>query len=205
MDGIGGGGGSSIGSMGGGGGLGGGSSIGGSSPIEKPSKSESIDSGADRSSKSKTPTDSVKVGKGEGKNAAKQSDKMVSGLANLSLIKAPEKSAERTPEQVAREKELFNNMANRVTPGSEGSFMQGASGIQEDAQELFKPEAKAGRDGSAVQDRFNSYMEESNRDARMSASLSGKDKDLLDVTLSNPVAGKKETIFGGFSADELKK
>jgi hypothetical protein len=193
MDGIGGGGGGSL------GGLGGGSSLGSSSPIEK---TPSIDSGADRGAKTKTPVDSVKVGKGEGKNAAKQSDKMVGGLANsFSAIRPPERS----PEQIAREKELFNSLADRVTPGSEGSFLQGTTNAQDDAKELFQPEAKAGRDGSAVQDRFNKYMEESKRDARMEASLNGKDKDLLDVSISNPVAGKKETIWGGFSPDDLKK
>jgi len=47
-------------------------------------------------------------------------------------------------------------------------------------------------------------MEEAKRDARMQAKVHGKDHDLLDVSISNPVAGKKETIWGGFSDKDLK-
>lgn len=143
--------------------------------------------------------DKVKVSKPESAAAAKQSNQLVNNLGSNFAAKKP---GEQTQQQKEREQELFNRLGDRVTPGkngNEGSFMQGAGKVEEMTQELFKPEAAAGRDGSAVQDRFNKYMEDNHRDPRMDAKISGKDHNLLDMTLSNPAANLRETVMGGFT------
>jgi hypothetical protein len=175
---------------------GGGGSVRKSSSSKSSSSTKKASSATKPSKPAKAAADSVKVNKPEAAGAAKQSNQLINNLGgNFSAKKAGEK----TPEQVEREKEIFNQLGDRVTPGKSGRFGEGVTSVDEMTQELFKPEAAAGRDGSDVQNRFNKYMEENHRDPRMDAKISGKDHQFLDMTLSNPAANMRETVTGGFS------